>query len=1456
MRRTVSMEHATNILSTNIPSDDDSSADDEMTSFRSSEAIPALPKPSSADSLPNYYSNPPLSNKILNSEYLTALYQNARRSSTPDDNEEKLEVSPPHSLRVPTVGSSSSLLSPRTVHSCDFETSNQSNAIRLVASAAELTGSKGSSSDVFRNDTKSSMISSEALIPVKRESERSFFVDGSLESLQENERSNSSLMHQHCSDIPHDEVSSSTGSLCGLSYAHKRSFSADVVPGTSEEQPDPNIENVFHSRAKSQDSMTKQDSTNLNNSLPFSSPETEEIPRANDAAVYSSAGSPNMEVLNSSVEPLPDSPWVDDQLSPTRIFDFPDNRPRNHVDLPAISEECEQDAIPRSIELTELIGMYDPDVCSPTTFSQKDDLSISPVNSPPIPIHRRVVSDNHILYGNNNDFEMKVEVRPREHSTRTGTVSSRCKSQVMLNKAEELEGAKVERNLSSSDSALNIGLEAPDVPTVPPPVVISRKNSTAQASSWQRFLPSGGANPHNVIIPSTASIPTRTIKRTESSVDNLNVSSLSRHVDATSGNGSATSFMRRSLRFLSNVGSRASGSPRSLDYDLLSSVSPSSTTIIQDEFPTLRRRATAPHRKSSRRKARSDRSRIEKKKEKGSSEPFFFSLLGTRGRAKKSKERPSVDSIFSNASSRNLPQSASFPLRRPGDSHRPGIPAFAEGLPDNISRVFSPTDLDEGGEPERTDLHSQLLENPKWSRLGLFTDMEYQTWHEKYRHDKLSEKLIKKQDAIYELIMIERQHCANLVFLQQGYRMRLLEENVLSQAEVNALIPDVIDALLLFHCNLLEQLIERQKSSDEVETISDILARELSDEGSHTAVCINAYTTFGTAKQKAEQTFSNLKAKNSKFTEFLKNCEMDKLYRRYEYKSIMAKIIGRPTKYCLLLETIARNELNQFSKFSEYTSAANQAAKRFALRIDQNLMVAQLARHWEKVRSHFDMNSYTCIYIPDSQGGSVCLKWTLYDICSEINENGRRLMCLGDVWWKVHSGGSAKLNPVTMVLFDDILVLLVKKNTKMAFASNDQAVLPVSNLILRTSGKGQSIMLASAVKPTLLEFEFHTKSDMAKWSTVLDNCINVTRIPIRLSYNNEDKIVMQEERKIKEEEEMWFRKLNKLFAERCDQEKMLADYLASRRRFLEELKAHVYSLSWSGRTDLQERVRDAIKVKFRDLRNSRTVPLNKLVEDMSRAKELELLNFFNDEFVDGNDSDSSNSDSSTGKGVRPRRIKTFNGATDASSKGKLQLRRHTTVPRMSESSENGVPATRNSLEIRREKDEIDEQIHQMPLSQPLSTRRGCSRLIKDCERLKTENILLKNELALEKIRVVTLEKVRPIFSPTVTAPGETMEALRKKEKAVREDDARRRSEIEDQKQDLLIAQDEFNKIKSEWEEQVSKEKADLYRRESEIAEKWTKLRDVESRAGRLPVSTPTRIPYEKEPKTPNSFESV
>ncbi|WKX89853.1 hypothetical protein Q1695_009028 [Nippostrongylus brasiliensis] len=778
------------------------------------------------------------------------------------------------------------------------------------------------------------------------------------------------------------------------------------------------------------------------------------------------------------------------------------------------------------------------------------------------------------------------------------------------------------------------------------------------------------------------------------------------------------------------------------------------------------------------------------------------------------------------------------------------------GLPDHLSSALStPVEANEADTVsyDSSTTAKYNLNLPQWARFDLFAKEEYHSWHDKYRHDKISAKVLKKQDAIFELILIEKSHCAHLAFLQQAYRNRLLQEKILVEEDVDRLIPDVLDALLVFHLNLLDRLTARQRESDEVETISDILAEELSDEGKHIGIAISAYTTFGSSKERSEKMFESLMAKNTRFAEFIRTSAQDPLYRQYEFKSTMTRVISRPAKYGLLVETILKNEYNKFTKESELTQKALLAAKRFAMKIDNNLLMAQMAQRWDDVRSHFDHGSHTNLYLVDKDkpNGVVRITFTMEDLDIDMKHVGsgqRRLMCLGDVGMK--NAASKVVEKVFMVLFDDILVCLQRRNNqKYVFIQQEQSVFPVNGLILRPADRSASVMIISGAvtKPALLEVEFNSKTDRAKWMKTLETAIHSAPVKVRMSPRNEDEAARQIEierqlqlKKQKEAEDAWLRKLNEMFEQRSSQERVIQDYMTTLMKFFDDLRTHLQSLPMKSRPDVADRIREAVRQHCRELRSSRTAPLNRLIENVCVARESELWSFIDvsaEMAVDGtpdSDGGGSSSDSSgSGRGQRPRRIHTFHGTTAPPSgqstskehtREKSTIRRHTTVPRMSVGQDGGVDRSDEDderyepSEERREQLEVEEKAHRLPLGLNLKARRAMTNLIRDVVKLKTENNHLRNEISLNKTRLAMKERTQHTVVPSVLA-SDTMEALRRKEQEVREEDARRRRELEQMAEQIRAEQER----QRQQEELLKAEKEQLRRSEEELAQKWAAL---------------------------------
>ncbi|CAB3407686.1 unnamed protein product [Caenorhabditis bovis] len=759
-------------------------------------------------------------------------------------------------------------------------------------------------------------------------------------------------------------------------------------------------------------------------------------------------------------------------------------------------------------------------------------------------------------------------------------------------------------------------------------------------------------------------------------------------------------------------------------------------------------------------------------------------------------------------------------------------------LPDHISRLNSPSsdssELIATIPSSSCTLQSQL--DKIYGKYDLFAKEEYQSWHEKYRHSTLSTKQVKKQDAIYELYLMEKRHCANIAFLLHGYRKRLIEENVVSKQEIDILIPDVLDPLLIFHLNLLEQITERMKLNIEVDTISDIICEELDiDAGRHTKLCCDAYTDFGVAKERSDQLYHHLMSKSSKFAEFFRRTYADEpLYKIYDFKPMLTKIIGRATKYSLLLETILKNE-QPFSAQHDMTVKALDTARRFAHKIDENLQIAHMSRRWDEIRVQIEPSSHTNLYVADPLMPHQLIQHH-FDIESINAVPNRRLVHIGEAFIKqpnvsngTHSSGKSDMIPITLVLFDDIIVILYRKGNRLHFVQ-DQGVLPVKSLLTRPSARGNSIMLISGGKPVLFEISFSSSSERKKWVLFLEEAPK--KVPpegVRLSQTNEEELIKQRSIMQFENENRWLARLEELFKSRISEEETLSNYLETRLQFFDQVRAHMAEMPFKSRHDISDRIREAVRARFRELRRARTMPLNRLIDRMSESRDSDLWSFFDDK-ADAADilerssemsDDSSSSGESAAVGAarsKPRRIQTFHGTSQEGGVAdpKNNIRRHTTVPRMNsdagstttdratidDDDDDGPSRGRGESQIDRK--QYEEMMAKLPLRQSLKARRSSTKLIKEVIALRKENHLLRSDNALTKSRCALLERSRGSpavggsLSSTASTVDESMEMLRKKEKEIRELQRRLALENDEMIERRKVLEAQELEIQSKW----------------------------------------------------------
>lgn len=156
----------------------------------------------------------------------------------------------------------------------------------------------------------------------------------------------------------------------------------------------------------------------------------------------------------------------------------------------------------------------------------------------------------------------------------------------------------------------------------------------------------------------------------------------------------------------------------------------------------------------------------------------------------------------------------------------------------------------------------------------------------------------------------------------------------------------------------------------------------------------------------------------------------DHRYRNYGFKTMLTMIIGRPTKYLLMMDQIHKNET--VAEHQEPARRACEAARSFAAKIDQGLSIGIMTRLWDEMAKTLDASSVTTVAGENKQTEK---RFTMADLRTDHPKtNPRRICCLGPVQVKRPGQKEDKGDAFAhCVLFDDIIVLLQRRSNKTSF---------------------------------------------------------------------------------------------------------------------------------------------------------------------------------------------------------------------------------------------------------------------------------------------------------------------------------------------------------------------------------------------------------------------------------------
>uniref|UniRef100_A0A915B4K9 DH domain-containing protein n=1 Tax=Parascaris univalens TaxID=6257 RepID=A0A915B4K9_PARUN len=705
------------------------------------------------------------------------------------------------------------------------------------------------------------------------------------------------------------------------------------------------------------------------------------------------------------------------------------------------------------------------------------------------------------------------------------------------------------------------------------------------------------------------------------------------------------------------------------------------------------------------------------------------------------------------------------------------------------------------------------INKPKWADLELWRD-DPPSWSSCNAHLKLNKQERKKQDLIYEVYLTEKHYCQMLVILQQVYQEGLRVKKILSEAKRAELIPQVLDALLDFHLNLLRRLQNKRNEAAVVDSISQIVYSEF-EKTALSQAAVNAYTEMCSKKDQCGHLYDEWRAKNSDMRKFFDEYENEPMYKGRTFKMCLLLIAQRLTKYPILFEQLLKIES---ATFKEETARAHAAVKAFAVRVDSELAKMEINRRWDRIRSRMDRSSVGRINQNDL--------FTFDDLTLAGSADQRNLLCIGGAQCHSTQQKPEEGVEVVLILFDDILVLLTTpsgKNDKYAFYDRGPtgcSVIALNTLMVRDMPRNTSVFLVVDLKPCfdLFVVTFSTKSHLQEWKRAIEAAKECAPVRVRRAQTafNESTIAGlvedPEEARFNAEMEEWEIRLKELFDKRKRDEQQLSVYVRKRLEWFDQVRQHVERIPVKYHSDAQriavsEKIKASVKEKFAELRAVRRATLNTVSECATRLSQEDFRSFFDDAYdasVVGSDftAFSAFNESDENRLALPKRTRTFHG-TALPHRGSTDnsIRRHTTEPQITDRRrlEEAIDA---AVEV--------EKMRKLTLGLSSRARRAATRLIQECVELRVENRQHRSEIAMLELHLAALKTRR-----LAATPANALEALRKKQQELQDMELGLRSKFDLEKANM-----------TELKEELSAKEKEIKAREEQVEEQWRKLYEL------------------------------
>ncbi|GIY04242.1 hypothetical protein CDAR_253691 [Caerostris darwini] len=357
-------------------------------------------------------------------------------------------------------------------------------------------------------------------------------------------------------------------------------------------------------------------------------------------------------------------------------------------------------------------------------------------------------------------------------------------------------------------------------------------------------------------------------------------------------------------------------------------------------------------------------------------------------------------------------------------------------------------------------------------------DDEPETWNgtvDKKILKKLKDKDVKRQEAIYELILTEKHHCLTLKVMQRVFAKGMIQELNHSRDMVQRLFP-CLELLLKYHLNFLQKLRERQRMEPVVSQIGDVLLHQFTGQSAED-LC-QYYSQFCSQHKEALSLYKDILKTDRKFQSFVKRSTTKPFCKSRGIPECILLITQRLTKYPLLIDALIKTTKDNKQEMEKLYKARSNI-KDIVEQVNSAVAEKDRETRLLEIYNRIDAKSTACFRRK---------KFKKSDLLSD----NRKLRYEGTLEWKSARG---KVIEVHMIILSDVIVLLQENNQKYSFASldNKAAVISLPKLLVREkagqNSRGLYLISSNPSDPEMYEMLAVSPKDKKQWLQILRDSV-------------------------------------------------------------------------------------------------------------------------------------------------------------------------------------------------------------------------------------------------------------------------------------------------------------------------------------------------------------------------------